>query len=231
MVAGNTDFRTTVDLPENSPSSFIRLIKWLLKHAWFVYKSDHIHTTLSPSQTYKVLETAAKPSVKRLGLRKLFANSRRYFIRAKTDGGFQMMTSSRVWWHPKRRTNATAILSANFEAIGDTTHRIHLNSRVRVRYLFGQFLWPAFMTSIIIFLNWNPWILIGCIFALFALSWTAHRLTALLEIHEIEYFIETVLHDFSPETPQQLAAGDADIVMEDEFTAEWDRYIEEKRAE
>lgn len=231
MVARNTDFRFTFKLPQSSPSSFVRLIQWLFKHAWFVYKSDHIQTTLSPSQTYKILETAAKPSVKRLGLRKLFANSRRYFIRAKNDGGFQMTTGSRVWWHPKRRTNPTAILSANFEELDDSNHRIRLNSRVRVRYFLGQFMLPAFISSIIIYLNWSPWIVALCIFALFAFSWTAHRLTALLEIHEIQYFIETVLEDFTPETPQQLASADADIVIEDEFTAEWDRYIEEKRAE
>lgn len=226
MVA--TNFQTKLQMPAGSPSSFVRLLLWLRQHTWYVHSSSHIHIVIPPSQTYQVLETAAKPSVKRLGLRKLFNRGRRYFIRAKGDGGLQMTTTSKVWWHPKRRTQATAILSADFEPVDGTVSRIKLRSRVKIRYLLGQFIWPTFMSSIIIFLGWSPVFVALSLIGLYGFSWSAHRLNAMLEAHEIEFFIETVLDNFAPAPPEQLTTGGADITI-DEFTSEWDRYVEEKR--
>lgn len=230
MAASTSNFQSKLQIPAGSPSSFVRLLHWLLQKAWYVHSSSHIHIVLSPSRTYQVLEIAARPSVERLGLRKLFNRGRRYFIRAKSDGGFQMTTTSKVWWHPKRRTQPTAILSADFEKIDEAISRIKLRSRARLRYLLGQFIWPTFISSIIIFLDWSPVLIALCIFGLYGFSWSAHRLNAMLEAHEIAFFIETVLDNFAPEAPQQLTGGDADIIIDD-FTTEWDRYIEEKRGE
>lgn len=228
MTASSANFQSKLQIPAGSPSSFVRLLHWLLQKAWYVHSSSHIHIALSPSLTYQVLETAARPSVERLGLRKLFNKGRRYFIRTKNDGGFQMTTTSKVWWHPKRRTHPTAILSADFEAIDETVNRIRIDSHAKIRYLLGQFIWPGLITSIIIFLDWSPLLIALCILGLYGFSWSAYRLTAMLEVHEIIFFIETVLDNFAPEAPQQITGGDADITVDD-FTSEWDRYVEEKR--
>lgn len=215
---------------KGTPSSFIRLLGLFLQHGWFIHTPSQLDIAIPPSQSYKLLELAVKPSVKRLGLRKLFAHSRRYFIRATRDGGFQMMTNSRVWWHPKRRTPITAILTAKFEASDDNISRLKFQSRVKARYLVGQLVYPTFFSSLIIFIDWSFWIIFACVLGLYALSWIGHRLTAMLEIHEIIFFIETVLADYAPETPQQLAAGSAEVIIEDDFVAEWDRFVEEKQS-
>ncbi|MGB7341954.1 MAG: hypothetical protein WBC91_23860 [Phototrophicaceae bacterium] len=224
----NLNQTSRIQMPDSTPSSFWRLWCWLMNHGWYVHETAHIQARLTPAQVYKILETAAKPSVNRLGLRKLFKSGRRYFIRARNDGSFQMMTTSRVWWHPKRRTQPTAILSAAFDQIDEQNHRLHLRSRIKLRYLLEQFFIPTFMTSIIIYLGWSPIFLMSAIVGLYGLSWTSHRLTAMIESHEITFFIETVLDDFAPEAPQQLATGDADVTISDDFVHEWDRYVDEK---
>ena len=231
MATNQTNFRANVQMPEGAPSSFIRLYRWLLQHVWFLQSSSHIRLAISPSQTYQILETATKPSVKRLGLRKLFAKGRRYYIRATQDSGFQMSTNSRVWWHPKRRTAITTILTAKFEPVDDTVSRLKLSSRVKLRYLLGQLIYPTFFASLVIFMHWSLWAIVISVLGLYVLSWLGHRFTALLEVHEIIFFIETVLADFAPEPPKQLASEGADIIIEDDFVAEWDRFVEEKRGE
>lgn len=231
MTATNPEFDANTKIPIGAPSSFVRLLNWIIKHGWSVQSSNHIHVSIPPSQTYSILASAIKPSVKRLGLRKLFANSRRYFIRATQDGSFQMSTSSRVWWHPKRRTPVTTILTADFEKIDEIVSCLKLRSRVKIRYLLGQFIYPTFFSSLIINVGWSPWIIALCVIGLYTLSWAGHRFSAMLEVHEITFFLETVLADYAPDPPQLLATGTADIVVEVDFVAEWDRFVEEKRGE
>lgn len=231
MATNETDFRANVQIPEGAPSSFTRLYKWFLKRVWYLQSSSHIHVAIPPSQTYQILEMATKPSVNRLGLRKLFEKGRRYFIRSTQDGGFQMSTNSRVWWHPKRRTPITTILTADFETIDNNISRLKLQSRVKLRYLLGQLIYPTFFSSLLIYMDWSFWVIVMSILGLYGLSWVGHRFTALLEVHEIIFFMETVLADFAPEPPKQLAEEGADIVIEDDFVAEWDRFVEEKRGE
>ncbi|MEM9951567.1 MAG: hypothetical protein AAF846_08210 [Chloroflexota bacterium] len=226
MVA-SPNFSTRLHLVDSAPSSFQRLLNWIVQHTWYVHSTSHIHMVLTPQQTYQLLETATKPSVNRLGLRKLFARGRRYFIRARSDGSFQMMTTNKVWWHRKRRTEATAILSAEFEHIEGDTHRLKTRTRVKLRYLLGQFFLPTFISSIIIFLDWSPIFIVLSVLGLYAFSWASHRLGAMLESHEITFFIETVLNDYTPPPAPQLATGD-DVVIDD-FTVEWDRYVEKQR--
>ncbi|GAB5490777.1 MAG: hypothetical protein Phog2KO_09920 [Phototrophicaceae bacterium] len=230
MTASNFNSEEENKLPRGATSSFVHLLTLFLRYGWFINTNSQFEIAIPPSKAYQLLEIATKPSVKRLGLRKLFANSRRYFIRATRDGGFQMMTSSRVWWHPKRRTPITAILTANFEAVDENVSRLKFQNRVKARYLVGQFFYPTFFSSIVIFSEWSIWIILTCVIALYAFSWIGHRLTATIEIHEIIFFIETVLSDYTPETPQQLSSGSAEIVMEDDFVAEWDRFVEEKQS-
>ncbi|MGJ3237465.1 MAG: hypothetical protein ACFE0Q_02050 [Anaerolineae bacterium] len=229
MTENQTATQSDIHLMERAPSSFEQLYRWLLHHMWFVYTSSHIYLTLSPAQAYQVLEKATRPSVKRLGLRKLFVNSRRYFIRNTRNGGFQMMTTSRTWWHPKRRTPATAILSGTFEPVEGLGNRIKLSSHIKLRYFLSQFLWPTFISSIVIFLDWFPLTISACILALYGLSVLVHRYTAKLEAHEITFFIETVLGDFRPEIAGQLSNAHADVVMPDDaFTNEWARHVEKQ---
>lgn len=210
----------------NQSSSFGQLVNWLVRKFWIVHSSTHLRLTIQPSQAYRVLEVAMKPSVKRLGLRKLFVQGRRYFIRSTSKGGFQMMTSNKVWWHPKRRTTPSTILTGNFEKLDDTLTRITLRSRIRLRYLLSGLLWPSFITSMIIFLDWHTWIIALCIVALYTSSWLTRRYNAMLEAYEITYFIETVLSDFSPAPPKILSNEGADIVMEQDFATEWDKFVE-----
>lgn len=211
-----------------APSSFVRLLKYLANHAWFIRIPSHIQVSLSPSQIYQILELAAKPSIKRLGLRNLFARSRRYHMRPTSDRGFRMTTTSRVSWHPRRRTSATAILTAKIQAGDDNTNQLNLNSRVKLRYLLTQFFLPTFFASMIIFMSWATWIIVLLIISLYSLSWIRHRTTAMLEVQEMIFFIETILREYVPEAPAQLQAGEANIVLEKDFAVEWDKYVAQR---
>ncbi|MEL6524519.1 MAG: hypothetical protein AAFQ07_02315 [Chloroflexota bacterium] len=222
----STSTRPQVDMGDTAPSSFVQLTHWLIKHGWYLHPSQHFAVTLQSSDVYKLLEKSTKPNVKQLNLRKLFARGRRYFIRATQDGGFQMTMTSKVWWHPRRRTNATAILNTAVEEHDNGNTRLTMRGRTKSRNLLTALFYPTFMTSIIIYMPWQWWVILLSVLCLYATSWIGHRLSAKLEAYEIIHYIETVLADYTPEPPAQLAPQqNPEITVDESFTAEWDKYV------
>lgn len=215
--------------PTRQASSFEQLLQLLMTHGWSLPSNAQLRLKIPPAQAYNVLEIAMKPSVNRLGLRKLFTRGRRYFIRAKTETTFEMMTTSKVWWHPKRRTEPSAVLTGEFEQVDETLTRLKLNSRIRFRYLMGGVLWPAFITSIIVFVDWSLLLIIACIMGMFITSLVERRYNAMLDAHYISYFIQTILSDFEPDPAPLLSSEGADIVIEDDFSVEWEKYMEDHK--
>jgi hypothetical protein len=216
---------------EQSPRWWQGLRRRVLHHLWYVHQGKHLRLQLTPTQSYKVLETAAKPSVNRLHLRHVFAHGRRYFLRPTDDGGFKMRTTNKVAWYPKRRTTSATNLYGDFQRIDDNTTLLTLHSHMRLHYLVDVFLWPVFMASMLVFMTWGVPIISTLIIALFALSWWSHRFNAQLEAHEMVYFIEKALEDFAP-TPPTLPSrqrGDVVIDVPADFSAEWDKFYNEKR--
>lgn len=225
------DYATTAHVNESNEkpaaSRFQRLRHGLLRRAWYVHPGAHLRVTISPSQTYKALEISAKPSVKHLQLRNVFVRGRRYFIFPR-GGGFRMITTHKVPWFP-RRTTASAVLFGDFEKIDDATTRLKMTSRIKIVYLLRSFLWPTFMTSMLVFMTWPVVIIALCIAALYGLSWVAHRYNAALEAYEMVFFIEKALEDFIPDPPSILPAQttSADVIVESDFAQEWDKFVDE----
>lgn len=193
--------------------------KGLLRRVWYLPPESTLRLQLSAAQGYRLLQMAAKPSVERLHLRKLFVNSRRYFPQPRPDGSFRLETTRKVAWHPsaKRRTASKAVLHGDFEGVQEGVVQLRLRSHVRPWYLVMAFAWPTFMTSILIFMPWSPaWIALFIV-ALYALSWVGHRAEAMLEVHEMLVFIETALDDFIAQPAPSLDVPSADVVYSEQF--------------
>jgi hypothetical protein len=221
----------TIEEPTSSRWQHLRHL--LLKRVWYVHPGAYLRLKLSPSQTFKILEIAAKPSVERLHLRDVFSQGRRYFIYAKKGGSFRMVTTNKIPWYPRRRTSVSAVLNGDFEAIDETTTRLKLHSRIQIFYLLQSLFMPTFMTSMLVFMAWHVAIIIFCIGALYTLSWLGHRYNAALEAYEMVFFIEKALEDFIPAPPPVLASEStvADVVLESGFAKAWDKFVNEMQDE
>ena len=215
--------------PDKSASPpYQRLRDWFLRRAWYVHPGAHLRLTTTPSETYKVLEIAAKPSVKRLHLRNVFTQGRRYFIMPRDGGGFRMMTTNKIPWYPSR-TSASAVLTGDFEKIDDTTSRLTMKSRIRTFYMLQSLFMPSFMASMLIFMRWHLVLIAASIVTLYSLSWMAHRYNAALEAYEMIFFIEKALEDHIPEPPPVLNAPamSGAVIIENGFAAERDKFVDE----
>lgn len=210
-----------------------KLWHWFLNRAWYVHPGAHLRLNISASETYRVLATAAKPSVKRLDLRAVFQRGRRYFIFPTAGGGFRMFTTHKIPWYPRRRTSASAVLYGDFERVDDTVTRLKIRSRIRTNYFLQIFLWPTFMASMLVFMAWPIAVIVFCIGALYWLSWLGHRYNAALEAYEMMFFIEKVLEDFASEPALRLPAATmtGDVVLENDFAEEWDKFVDEMQDE
>lgn len=212
------------DHPTYAPSSFQRLVQTIIDHTWSVPSPLQLHLTIPFAQVYQTLDLATKPSVKRLSLRKLFGDSRRYFIRPLTDNRFQMKMTRRLGWYPRRRTDAIVLFTGEVTSLNDRVYHLTTRSHIMPRYLVSKFFLPLFFTSIIIYMDWSPLIIIALIIGLFGSTWLHQRFSALLEVHDISFFIETILTQYLAQETQQLS-GEAHIVVEPSFVDEWDKFI------
>jgi hypothetical protein len=209
------------------------LLHWIDRHllprVWYVHAPVVIMIRATPSTCLQTLTNAARPSTKRLHLRNLFASGRRYHIQAERDG-FKMTTTSKLRWHYRRRTSSTAVMYGALSPLGEDMTRIQLRARINVGYLLDTFLIPGFMTTIIVFVPWNPLIIAVVLLALFTLSWAGHRSTAMLEASEMAWFVQKALDDLVPAEIISLGASNADIVDgSQDFEEAWRKFYEAHR--
>lgn len=223
--------RIAAELKPPARGLLSRPLDWLLHRVWFVHADLLLTVDIGPAVVMQVLLAAAKPRRERLELGSLFTDGRRYFFRQRGERGFSMITTSKVSWHTRRRTNASAIVFGNFTPLNEgQATRIYLRGRIKLFYLLSLFLWPVFMTSIIVFMPWSPTVIALALGLLFLLAWLGHRNNAALEAAEMIYFIEKVLEDYIPGPAPQLAADTADVVYDRrQFTRAWERFYEEHK--
>jgi hypothetical protein len=69
-------------------------------------------------------------------------------------------------------------------------------------------------------------VIVVLVVMLYGLSWMTHRYSAELETHEMIFFVEKALEDFIPAPPANLASRGPDIIVERDFPAVWDRFVE-----
>ena len=215
------------DVPKiRIPKILLRVCEGIKKRLWYLHPSIHLPLSLPASQAYQLLEMNSKPSIKRLEYRNLYAAGRRYQLRPDNKGGFMMMTTEKIWWHPRARSRACTMMHGSFENIDEGNSRLTLRSNIRLHYFFDIFPLPTFFSSIVAFMWWPVWVLTFLILALYTLSWVGHHLNASLEAHEMRFYIQTILEAYMPAPPEQLQAH-SNIVMSEEFGQVWDKFVEE----
>ncbi len=198
---------------------------------WYVYPEVVIVVNATPSLCVQVLALAAKPSVHRLHLRNLYASGRRYQLRLVTDG-FHMTTTSKVMWHYRRRTSASAIMNARLTPLDDDTTRLNLRIHIRIFYLISAFFLPTFMTSIVVFMPWSPAVITGTVATLYGLGWLSHRYNASYEANEMVYFVQTVLEEYIQSDMAALPAPSPDVIFNrDDFAEAWAHFYSEHQQE
>jgi len=200
----------------------------VLKRVWFLHPKHAITVNLSPSMAFNVIGTAAKPSTQRLHLRNVFAQGRRYLIQSIGKDSFQLVTTSKVLWNYRGRTNPVSIMNGTFTPVGEQSTRVELHSRIKVTYLLDFLLLPMFITSLIISMPWGMPVIAALIVALFTLSWLSHRYNAVLEAQEMLFFVEKALEEYLPR-PKELLVEGSDLVLKGQtrFASAWDKFYED----
>lgn len=202
-----------------TPKARPRLVMWWTQYAlpqvWYVSPPGEILLYATPDACIEAMRTAAKPSVQRLHLSSIFAGGRRYHLDPVTQG-FQMTTTNKVFWHPRRRTRPSAVLEGVFVPLEAGTLRLELDIRMRVMYLVDAFLLPLFMTSLLLFIPWPRVIVVAAVVALFVLSWLGHRYNAMLEADAMLWFIRKALAEFANVQTPVLPAQTGDLLYDEQ---------------
>ena len=220
---------------ETPPVKRARWLVWamrfVLPHVWYVAPPGVVVVYAPPSACLGVMQTAAQPSVQRLHLTNIFDAGRRYFIEPER-GGFRMTTTHKVFWHYRKRTKHTAILSGRFTPVNDEITEIEIDIRIRTFYLIQAFLMPLFMTSILVYVPWHPLIVAAAIIALFALSWFGHRYNAMSEAHAMLWFMHRALESFSAAQTLALPAESGAVAYaRRDFEEAWEKFYRRQQAD
>lgn len=195
---------------------------------WVVTRPADIFVRARPEICLRTLVTAAKPSTKRLHLRDVFVQGRRYTIR-ETKRGFQLTTNSAVQWSRRRRTRSCAVVMGSFSSVGEDITRVHLESYTTLENAVTAFILPVLLTPILVVMPWWPLPLKALsISALLIGSWVANRYNASLEATEMIYFVQKALSDLESAEILPLSSRVIDISsVQADFVSEWERYIEQ----
>jgi hypothetical protein len=218
---------------QNKKTLRARIARWLvfrlLSRLWYVHSPVILMIHATPSICLQTMINAARPSAQRLHLRNLFAQGRRYLIQPKSDG-FRMTTTRNVRWRYRRRTSATTVMMGHFSPFGDDVTRIQLQGRIHIGYLLDTFLIPALLAAIIIYVPWHPALVGGALVIVLIFSWIGHRSNAILEAHEMIWFVQKALEDLSPADIKLVGAGSEDVLqINRDFEAAWEKFYAEQR--
>lgn len=204
--------------------------QWLLRRVWYLHAPTQLMLNATPAQALAALQTAAKPSVERLHLRNVFADGRRYFLQFEPPNGFTLRTTSKVSWHPRRRTASVSVMHGRFVVLGDTLTRLELSSHIVFFYLLDVFLLPTFLLTLIITMPWGAPVIVALTLALYGLSWAWHHSSAMLEAQEMLFFVDKALAEFIPPPPEPLGEG-AQVVVDvlPDFARAWQKVHEQDK--
>jgi len=194
---------------------------------WVVTQPSDIFVRAHPEICLRTLTTAAKPSSKRLHLRDVFAQGRRYIVR-ETKNGFRLTTNSAVLWSKRRRTRSCAVVMGSFSRIGEDITRVHLESYNTLENTVTAFILPLLLGPMILILEWWPIpIRIIGVSTLVIASWIANRYNASLEATEILYFVQKALNDLESAEILPLSSSVINITSTQvDFASEWERFVE-----
>ncbi|MBZ0296377.1 MAG: hypothetical protein K8L99_27700 [Anaerolineae bacterium] len=211
--------------------SFIqRLLEAVLNRIWFVHPRVVLLAQVPPDVCMEALLVAAKPSSKRLHLRNLFLDGRRYHLHVR-EKGFHMTSNSKIPWLYRRRTRLAAVLSGNITPTNSGS-RLILTARMTPLHLLDIFLIPLWIGVLVIFGPLAPEVKLIALGALLLLSWLSHWYSAVLQAVDMIYFVQTVLEDWLvTEIPTLPASADQVIHAPDDFREAWERFYEAHKKE
>lgn len=213
--------------PEESSGILGRVRQRLLLLFWYVHPTVLLILTAPPAACLRTLAQAAKPDARRLHLRDLFMDGRRYDVQVGKDlTRFTITTTHNIRWRYRRRTSAVAQLTGRVDLIGEDATRMRLNIRIRLIYLLDTLFIPTFVTSIVIYMNWPVWVIVSAVTAMYTLSWIGHYYNAKLEANEMVYFAQKALEEFIPPPPPELVSASPEVTLERDFRAAWQRFYE-----
>lgn len=210
------------------------LLRPLLGRLWYVHPDTTLLVQASPTTCLRALGLTARPSTERLHLRELFRQGRRYQLYLRNGGGFRVTTTSKVLWHYRRRTTASAVLDGSFTELDSGLVQVHLSAHMRPFYLLSTFFLPLYVTSILIFIPWPLPLRLVLLSLLFGLSWLGHRANAALEAFEMVHFVRQAFAGLdAPPAPQITPTGDPGVVYDEgqAFAEAWERFYAEHRGE
>jgi hypothetical protein len=98
-------------------------------------------------------------------------------------------------------------------------------------HLLSAFVFPVFISSMILGMPWHGLILVGLVTLLFGLSWAGHRLNAALEVYEMIHFVRKALEGHIPEPLAAVGAGGVitGSSRERDFVEAWEKFYETHR--
>jgi hypothetical protein len=205
-----------------------RLHRWLrpLLALWYVHSDVTLLVYAPPSTCLGTLMTAAKPSQNRLHLRNLFAYGRRYHFIEGSPDGFKMVTTSKIPWRYKGRTQSNATLTAEFQVLDETLTQINISSQIRIWNIWGRLMMPIFFTPLFLYAVWQPPVIrLLEILLIYMFAWVSYRYSAAIDAHDMVYFIEKALEDFMPTSVSELSAHVPHVMNNrDDFPDAWEKF-------
>jgi hypothetical protein len=196
--------------------------RWWLHRLWFVHPGLDMFVALTPLACLRLLDKTSKPDVKRLELRDLFNNGRRYHV-SPTETGFVVHTTTKVVWRYRGRTSPNTVVEGTILP-QEGRILIRLTAHIKLTYILGFLLLPLFITSMVIYTPWHFLVKGVLILALFGLSWAGHRYDAALEAYEVMHYIQQVLKPHIPEEPLTLATGQDVVYDAARFAQAWESF-------
>jgi hypothetical protein len=201
-----------------------QVAEWL----WFVHAPVVVTVQATPPVCLLTLSLAARPSLKRLQLRNLFSEGRRYYFHPQ-PAGFRLLCNSAISWNRHARTATAATVIGRFSPLGEGATAVHLQARWRLFYLLDVFLIPAFIMSILVFTPWPNWLTTLLASLLLGLSWLWHRLNAVLQATDMIYFVQRALEELPAANTPLLPVPAPEVVTPDSaFREAWDAFYREK---
>lgn len=206
-----------------------QLKQWLLDRVWYTHAPQVVLVRATPAVCLQTLAAATKPSTRRLHLRNLFADGRRYLLQP-TDDGFRMKSTTRVAWR-RQRSRAASVLHGRCDELSEGVTHIEMQVRMSVPFLLDVFLLPAWMTLLLVAGPLPRPVGIGASVIILALSWVWHRTTAMMQAVDMIYFVQVALNDLPEYIPEELPRTTEDNVIYADFEQQWRKFYEDQSGE
>jgi hypothetical protein len=180
----------------------------------------------------RLLIASTRPSTRKLHLRDLFADGRRYYIQPNPDGFRLTSDNTPMWARRGQRSTVTAYLIGTFARLETDANITLVRMRARMYRLawLRALLLPTVFAGIVLYFPWSAALETAAIVLFYATSLVAARLNAAIQVNEMMYFVHKVFADLPPVVPRELPERHADVVYgSGDFAAEWQRFYESRQ--